>query len=90
MAHQVEWTHDIVRDFEHYAILSDEECYILESRARDNTPVSIQASKLGVSESTVHRMIRKLKRKYDVVQREHPEIFKKRRRSKAEHYMDTH
>lgn len=86
---QVRWTKQLTEDFIDLAMLSDDEAYIIRSRVK-NTPVSIQASELSCSESTVHRMIAKLKKKYDLVQKENPDKFPPRRKSAKETWMDEH
>ena len=89
MAHQVKWTKQLTEQFIDMAMLSDDEAYIIRSRVK-GTPVSVQAVCLSCSESTVHRMIATLKRKYDSVQAENPDIFPKRYYSQKERYMDNH
>lgn len=86
---QVKWTEQILRKFEQRALLSEEECYIMESRIKGAT-VTQQALKLSKSESTIHRIIKELKIKYDLVQQEYPDEFPKRKKSAKETYMDTH
>lgn len=87
MAHEVIWTDRLTKMFEEKAMLNKEECFILETRARGYT-TSYQADSLGCSVQTVHRMIAKLKKKYDVVQQEYPDDFPKRKTSKVEKFMD--
>lgn len=84
---QVRWTKKLTEDFIELAMLSDDEAYIIRSRVK-NTPVSIQAAELSCSESTVHRMIAKLKKKYDVIQKEYPDKFPTRKKSAKETWMD--
>lgn len=86
---QVKWTEQILKKFEQRALLSEEECYIMESRIRGAT-VTEQALKLSRSESSIHRAIKALKLKYDLVQMEYPDEFPKRKLSTKEIYMDTH
>lgn len=87
MAHQVLWTDKLTEDFIKLAALSEDEAYIMRTRARGYT-VTQQALYLSKSEATVHRMIAKLKQKYDAVQKEHPSIFPVRKISKVETFMD--
>lgn len=89
MSNQVIWTDKILSAFIEKAMLNDEEIYIMKSRCQ-NVPVSAQAMHLHCSESRVHRMIAKLKKKYDAVQLEFPEEFPIRRQSQKELYMDNH
>lgn len=87
MAHQVKWSKHLLQEFCENALLSDDEVYIMESRTR-GVPVSVQAAHLCCSEATVHRMISKIKKKYDLVQRECPDRFPKRKKSAKETWMD--
>lgn len=81
------WTKQKTEDFIELAMLSDDEAYIMRTRVK-GVPISVQASELHVSESTVHRMIAKIKKKYDHVQKEYPDRFPKRRYSAKETWMD--
>lgn len=59
MAKQVPWTNEILKEFERLALLSEEECYIMESRCR-GTSVTAQSIHLHKSEASVHRAIASL------------------------------
>lgn len=74
MAHQVEWNARIINDFIREACLSDDEAFIIKTRARGMSIVE-QSLKLNKSVSTINRMINGLKIKYDNVQREYPYMF---------------
>lgn len=89
MAHQVIWTQQVLEAFIEQALLSEDEEFIMRSRCRGMSVVQ-QAMMLNKSESTVHNMIRILKKKYDAVQKENPDVFPPRRFSMAETYMDNH
>jgi len=67
MSHQVLWTDKLTEEFIKRAALSNDEAYIMRTRARGHTATQ-QAMELGLSESTIARMIAKLKIKYDAVQ----------------------
>lgn len=86
---QVQWNKTVYELFKTEAMLSDDEQYIMESRIR-NIPISAQADFLGVSESSVHRMVNLLKKKYDVCQKLHPDVMPIRKSSAKETWMDTH
>lgn len=88
MAHQVMWTKLIVETFIEEAHLSKDEEFVLRTRAAGWT-VSQQASHLNVAEITVHRIIARLKKKYDIVQKTNV-ILPPRKKSAKELYMDTH
>ena len=85
----VVWTKNLTEEFIELAMLSDDEAYLMRSRVKGTT-VPAQAMYLSCSESTVHRMISKIKKKYDAVQKEHPNEFPIRRTSKKEEWMDSH
>lgn len=89
MSHEVDWTRQLLNDFIHEAMLTEEEVFLMETRMK-GMPVSRQAMELNRSESSVHQMISRVKKKYDIVQKAHPDKFPKRRVSKEERYMDTH
>lgn len=63
----VNWNRKLLDEFESLACLSDEEIEILEGRAVGKT-VAEQSIALGLSERTIHYIIKKLKQKYDEVQ----------------------
>lgn len=88
MAHEVKWTKKLLDDLYEHAMLNDNERYIMESRIK-GVPVSIQADHLCCSEATVHRMISRIKKKYDAVQAEYPEKFPKRKKSAKETWLDN-
>lgn len=87
MSHQVKWTRDILNNLYKYAMLNESEQYLMESRIK-GVPVSLQADHLCCSEATVHRMISRIKKKYDAVQIEHPDMFPPRKASAKETWMD--
>lgn len=89
MSKQVVWTKKVLEDFIELAMLTEEEAFIMRSRVKGWT-VTQQAMELNKSESSVHRTINLLKKKYDTVQAEHPDRFPIRKASAKETYMDTH
>lgn len=88
MSKQVIWTKLIVETFIEDAHLSVEEEFVLRTRAK-GWPVSRQAMELHVSESTIHRIIKRLKCKYDEAQKTNV-LLPPRKKSAKELYMDTH
>lgn len=88
MAHQIHWTKQLTEDFIDLAMLSDREAYIVRSRVKGEY-VSQQAMHLNCCESTVHNIIKRLKEKYDVVQKENPDKFPVRIPSAKEDEMDN-
>lgn len=81
------WTDDLTKKFIKYGALSEDESLVLRTRARGYT-VTQQADMLNCSERTVARIISNIKRVYDVVQKEHPDLFPIRKPSKIEKFMD--
>lgn len=88
MTHQVLWTKTIVEEFIKEAMLSDEEEFILRTRAKGWT-VTQQAEALHCSVDTINKKIALLKKKYDKVQ-EYDPLLRPRKSSSKELYMDTH
>lgn len=88
MSHQVPWSRAILDRFYEKAVLSEEEKFILETRAK-NWSVSKQASALNMSESSVAKRIALLKKKYDAVQKD-DDFLPPRKMSAKETWMDSH
>lgn len=88
MAHQVHWTRIIVEEFIKEACLSEEEEMVLRTRAKGWTRTR-QSMELDMSLSSIDRIIKRLKIKYDEVQAYDP-LLPKRKFSSEEVYMDTH
>lgn len=89
MTKQVKWTSRLVSLFIEHGNLSEDDAYIIISRTQGEC-VSNQARHLNVSESTVHRRIAYLKKLYDEVQKEYPNVFPVRKTSAKETWMDNH
>lgn len=87
MAKQVKWTNDVTNYFIEYALLNEDEEFIIRTRVKGKSIVW-QSEQLHCSTATVSRTIKELKEKYDVVQKEHPELFPKRKKSKREDELD--
>lgn len=88
MAKQVPWNKIILERFIELAMLDKDEEMIMRTRVA-GWSVTKQAMELGMSESTVHRMIKRLKVKYDNVQKYDP-ILPPRKTSAEETWMDSH
>lgn len=88
MAKQVPWTKIIVETFIEEGMLSEDEQMILRTRAAGWSRTK-QAAELGMSLSSVDRIIARLKVKYDHVQKYNP-LLPPRKYSAEETYMDTH
>lgn len=88
MAHQVPWNNTIIEEFVKLALLSETEEYIIRSRAYGTT-ITAQAEYLHMSIDNVKKIIARLKKKYDLVQKEST-ILPPRKFSSQETYMDTH
>lgn len=68
-------------------MLSKEEEYIIRTRAKGFT-ITEQADKLGMSIDNVNKIIARLKKKYDEVQKYDP-LLPPRKSSAKEIYMDN-
>lgn len=88
MSKGVLWTDKLTESFIEKAALSEDEAYIMRTRARGYT-VQQQSQYLHKSTATIGRMISNIKQKYDAVQKEYPEEFPIRKTSKAETFMDN-
>lgn len=86
MAHQVPWNKIIVETFIEDAMLTDLEQEVLRTRVAGWTRTE-QAMKLGVSVSTIDRVIATLKTKYDNVEKYNP-LLPPRRTSQVEQFLD--
>lgn len=88
MSNQVPWNKIILERFIELAVLTKDEEAIMRTRVAGWT-ITQQSIELGLSVSTVNRIIDKLKKKYDAVQKYDP-ILPPRKQSTKELYMDTH
>lgn len=81
------WTDELTEKVIQKCMLSDKEAFILKTRVRGYS-VSYQAEKTGYSESTIARLISGMKKKYDALQKQYPDEFPPRKKSKTEDWMD--
>lgn len=88
MAHQVPWNKAILQEFIDLAQLSEREAEVMRTRIA-GMPRSEQAYQLHISIETLDRIIRRLKRKYDLVQ-PLSQHLPPRRFSAEETWMDSH
>ena len=88
MAHQVPWTNIILEEFIRLAGLTKEEEWVMRTRVAGWSRTR-QADELHISIETLDRLIRRLKKKYDMVQPYSP-LLPKRKYSTKETWMDTH
>lgn len=86
MSHQVVWTKIVLETFIQDAALTKDEEMVMRTRVAGWTRTK-QADQLRMSISTVDRIIKRLKIKYDKVQKTNP-ILPPRKFSAAETYMD--
>ena len=86
MTNQVPWNKIILEEFINLALLTKEEEMILRTRIYGWT-VREQADKLNMSVSSVNRIIKRLKNKYDDVEK-FSTILPPRKRSEKEKYQD--
>lgn len=82
MAKQVPWNKLILEEFIELALLNSEEEFVIRTRIA-GWSIDQQADKLNVSNSSVNRIIRKLKLKYDKVQK-YSSILPIRKQKKSE------
>lgn len=87
MSKQVPWNKIIVEHFIELAMLSDEEQMILRTRVSGWSRTK-QANELGMSLTTVDRIIARLKKKYDKVQKYDP-LLPPRKFSAKETWLDN-
>lgn len=88
MAHQVPWNKIIVETFIEEAMLTEEEEWVLRTRVAGWSRTK-QAMELKMSVSTVDTIIKRLKKKYDRVQKTNP-LLPPRKSSAKETWMDEH
>ena len=88
MSHQVVWTKRVETFFADAANLTDTERAVLRCRVCGMTRTAT-ALYLSMSVSTVDRIVARLKRVYDVVQKEYPEELRPRKTCAEEAYMDA-
>lgn len=88
MARQVPWNKIILEEFISLAMLTKDEEEVMRTRVAGWTRTQ-QSLKLGMSLATVDRIIKRLKVKYDNVQKYSP-LLPPRKESAEETYMDTH
>lgn len=86
MTNQVPWNKIILEEFINLALLTKDEEMILRTRIYGWT-VREQADRLNVSVSSVNRIIKRLKNKYDDVEK-FSTILPPRKRSEKEKYQD--
>lgn len=82
------WTDELTEKVIQRLMLSDKEALVLRTRVRGYS-VSSQARMTDYSESTIHRMIANMKKKYDALQEMYPNEFPARKASKTEDFMDS-
>ena len=86
MTNQVPWNKIILEEFINLALLTKEEEMILRTRIYGWT-VREQADRLNMSVSSVNRIIKRLKNKYDDVEK-FSTILPPRKCSEKEKYLD--
>lgn len=81
------WTDELTEKVIEKLMLSDIEATILRTRVRGYS-VRYQARLTGYCESSVAKIISKMKKKYDALQEQYPNEFPARKASKVEDWMD--
>lgn len=87
MAREVPWNKLILEEFIKEALLTKEEEMIMRTRVAGWTRTK-QSLELGMSLSTIDKIIRRLKDKYDSVQK-YDVLLPPRKESEAEEYLDN-
>lgn len=87
MSHQVIWTKDTYDFVCEHAMLSDFERELLSTRIAGMT-ITQQMFYFNRGRTSINDAIKRIKQKYDVVQKQHPEILDPRTDSVYEKYMD--
>lgn len=87
MSHQVPWNKVIVEEFIKEALLSEDEEMIIRTRVAGWSRTK-QCDELGISMSTLDKMIALLKVKYDKVAK-YDVLLPPRKSSKQETWMDN-
>ena len=88
MTKQVPWNKIILEEFIHLAMLTKDEEMIMRTRVYGWT-VNQQADKLNMSVSSVNRIIKRLKNKYDKVEK-YSAVLPPRKKGEKELYLDEH
>lgn len=86
MAKQVPWNKFILEEFIKVGMLTKEEEIVMRTRVAGWTQTK-QVMELGISRATLNRIIKRLKVKYDHVQKYDP-LLPPRKFSAEETYMD--
>ena len=86
MSHEVPWSKIIVETFVEEAMLTKEEEWVLRTRVAGWSRTK-QSMELGISLSTLDRIIALLKKKYDYVSKYNP-LLPPRKHSAQETWMD--
>lgn len=88
MAKQVPWNKIITERFIELAMLNKDEEWVLRTRIAGMSIVQ-QSIELGMSTSTINRIIATLKKKYDAIEKYDP-LLPPRKSSAKETWMDQH
>ena len=88
MSKQVPWNKIILERFIELAMLTEDEEAVMRTRVAGWSRTK-QSLEMGLSLSTIDRLIASCKEKYDNVQKYDP-ILPPRKPSKQEEWMDTH
>lgn len=90
MGTKVVWTKETLETFIEEAMIVDElELKVLRTRIAEWSRTK-QSQEFNISLSTLDRIIKKLKHKYNVCQKRRPDFYPKPRLSDKEKWMDTH
>lgn len=87
MTHQVPWNKVILEEFIRIGCLSKTEEMIMRTRVHGWT-ITKQSYELNMSESNIKKIIARLKKKYDNVEKYSPLLLPPRKHCAKELYMD--
>lgn len=89
MANGIPWSKSILNFVLENAILTDLERDILYTRVAKSYTIKKQCYEFNISERTCQRVVRSLKDKYDLLQKEYPDKIPPRKQTKYEEYLDN-
>lgn len=79
--HQVPWSETILEDFIKEGLLNEDEIFVMRTRLAGWSQVK-QSMEMNVSTSTIYNILTRCKKKYDILHKQFPQRFPKRRTSK--------
>lgn len=84
---QVPWSKTTLEDFIKEGLLNEDEIFVIRTRLAGWSQVK-QSMEMNVSTSTISNIMTRCRKKYDILHKQFPERFPKRRTSKIEKCLD--